>query len=206
MNNLKLKGDVQKWQVECMQCIEEIFESKCTMMDYALMCVMKSLDGRARTMQYKIADDINKQEITDQTNVYDMVQSYASSMASVGENNSENKVNAATSGKEKDKESDTDEFSGNCYVCGKKGHKSFECPDRHKKSRAKPKPKHKSKKKEVSSSDESSSSSDCEEAGHKKNSKTKDGKVGVVASTAIAPFTKEEINMMMEQFKTQRAK
>ena len=68
-----------------MKVIKELFDCRCTIMDLALICVMKSLDGKSRTMQHQIANDINNSDITDQTNVFDMVQKYASSMASVGD-------------------------------------------------------------------------------------------------------------------------
>ena len=83
MFQLKHKGDVQRWELDCMKLIKELFESKCTIMDLALICVMKSLDGKSKTMQYAIAKDINGMKITDETNVFDMVQRYASEMAAV---------------------------------------------------------------------------------------------------------------------------
>ena len=85
MSNLKHNGDVQVWQVATVVNIKELFDSHCSIMDYALHCVMKSLDGKSKSIQYKIAEDINNQEISDTTNGFDMIQSYASAMAAVGD-------------------------------------------------------------------------------------------------------------------------
>ena len=53
MDKLTMKGDVQQWQIDTIAAISELLESKCTIMDYALMCVMKSLDGKSKTIQYR---------------------------------------------------------------------------------------------------------------------------------------------------------
>ena len=95
MDKLQLHSDVQLWHVQALTAIQELFDSKCTIMDYALMCILKSLKGKSKTIQYRIADDINNNEITDATNVFDMLQNYCTSMASVGDGvaNQTNNVN-----------------------------------------------------------------------------------------------------------------
>ena len=66
--------------MSCLKLAAQSWTTHCT-----ALSVMKSLDGKSKTIQYKIAADINGQDITDQTNVYDMLQEYASSMAAVGD-------------------------------------------------------------------------------------------------------------------------
>ena len=72
MDKLEHKGDVQQWQIDSVTYISDLLDSKATIMDYVLHCVMKSLAGKSKTIQYRIADDINKNEINDATNIFDM--------------------------------------------------------------------------------------------------------------------------------------
>ena len=86
MEQLKFKTDVHDWEVETISSIQELLDSGCTIMDYALSCVLKSLQGKSKTIQYRIADDINHRDTNDsERNVFDMIHSYAASMASVGD-------------------------------------------------------------------------------------------------------------------------
>ena len=118
------------------------------------MCVMESLDGKSKTMQYKIAEDINNKDIDSQTNVYDMLQSYAAAMASVGDGKPKPVMNVARLGKqakqklqkqleqEESDSSSTDgdsgaEFQGHCNHCHEWGHKWADCPQRRRKSKKK---------------------------------------------------------------------
>ena len=134
MDNLQMKGDVKQWHIEAISAIKELFNSKCTIMDYALMCIMKSLSGKSKTIQYKIADDINTQEITEFTNVFDMIQEYCSLMSSVGDGNSK-PTNYTEEEKQRfkaKKEAERKKAAANnggkkCTYCGGKNHKAAEC-------------------------------------------------------------------------------
>jgi len=85
MDTLQWNGDVLAWQSDAMRMIKELLDSGVSIMHFVLSRVMKSFDGKLKTIQYKIAEDINGREINDQTNVFDMVQSYAADIATVGD-------------------------------------------------------------------------------------------------------------------------
>ena len=82
------------YQVEAMTTIRELFDSKASIMHYAISRVMKSFDGKSKQIQYKIAQDINSRNVDDNLNVFDLVQEYCSAMAAVGDGRS-NPVKAA---------------------------------------------------------------------------------------------------------------
>ena len=65
MNQLQYKGDVSTYQVEAMNCVKEVYDAKCTIMDYILSRVMKSFDGKSKTVQFKIAEQINNAPVSD---------------------------------------------------------------------------------------------------------------------------------------------
>jgi hypothetical protein len=102
MDGLTYKGDVQKYQIEAMQKVAGIFDSKVTIMDYILMRIMASFDGKNKTIQHQIARDINERGDEDDVNIYDMIQGYCSEIASahrgwkskIGDQHREGKVRA----------------------------------------------------------------------------------------------------------------
>jgi hypothetical protein len=135
MENLEFRGDVQKYQIEAMKKVNAIFDAKCSIMDYVLMQIMRSFDGKSKIIQHKIADDINNHKIDDKLNVYDLIQRYCSDMASAGEG-TQKVINYVDKGKcgncgirghteakcrRKNKE------KVECYKCGKRGHYAYEC-------------------------------------------------------------------------------
>lgn len=85
MDALQYKGDVHKYQIESMDAVREVFDSKCSIMDYILSRVMKSFDGKSKTVQFKIAEDINSKVVNDKLNIFDMIQGYCADIASVGD-------------------------------------------------------------------------------------------------------------------------
>ena len=109
LDKLEFKGDVQVYQITAMKLIQELLDSKCTIMDYILMRVMRSFDGKSKTIQYKIADDINNKVVDENLNVFDLIQSYCSDMASMGDN----KLNVVKNVK--------------CTLCKKTGHEKKDC-------------------------------------------------------------------------------
>ena len=85
MEKLKFTGDVQAWQITAIKLIKELMDSKVSIMDFAMANLMKSLDGKSKTIQYSIAARINNDEITTVESLYDMIQEYACAMSSVGD-------------------------------------------------------------------------------------------------------------------------
>ena len=84
------------------------------------MRVMRSFEGKSKTIQHKIADDINSPEgITENTNVFDMVHGYCRALATVGD------------GKSHPVKTVNDDVV--CHKCNEKGHCANECPKRYKK-------------------------------------------------------------------------
>ena len=71
---LTFDGDVQKFQIKATCMIRELCAAKCTLMDYALHKVMRAFDGKNKSIQYKIASDINNMTIDGDTNICDMIQ------------------------------------------------------------------------------------------------------------------------------------
>ena len=119
------------------------------MMDYALNKIMHAFDGKNKSIQYKIATDINSMQVNDDTNIYDMIQGYCADIAAVGDDRHQ-KINAVDSQegggycgirghKEREyRRKKADEwsgnstgsagrFQGNCHYCDKLGHREADC-------------------------------------------------------------------------------
>ena len=117
---LNYHGDVHAYEVDAMKKIHEFFEAKVSIEDAILMRVMNSFEGKSKTIQHKIADDINSPEgITEDTNVFDMVHGYCRALATVGDGKSHSITVV------------NDEVE--CYKCNEKGHYANECPKKAKK-------------------------------------------------------------------------
>ena len=61
-----------------------MLESDASIMHFDLTHIMKSFNGKLKTVQYRFAEDVNGRVIDDNTNVFDMVQSYATDISSIG--------------------------------------------------------------------------------------------------------------------------
>jgi hypothetical protein len=85
LDQLKFTGNVQTYQIKTMELVHELFDSGVSMMDYALAKIMKSFEGKSKTIQYQIAHDINTKEIDDNLNLFDLIQGYCSQIACVGD-------------------------------------------------------------------------------------------------------------------------
>ena len=85
VDQIAFHGDVTVWQAEVVRSVRELFDSGASIMHYVLSRIMKSFAGKLKTIQYRIAEDINSRVIDDQTNIFDMVQKYAVEIASVGD-------------------------------------------------------------------------------------------------------------------------
>ena len=114
MDALVMKGDVKIWKIKAINALRELFEAKCTILDFGMIAIMKSLSGKSKTMQYKVAEDINSNVASTTSNVFDMVERYASQMAAVGDD----KPSPANL---------TDTKKKVCEYCKKEGHVKSEC-------------------------------------------------------------------------------
>ena len=59
LEKLNYHGDVHAYEVDSMKKIREVFEAKVPIEDVILMRVMRSVEGKSKTIQHKIADDTN---------------------------------------------------------------------------------------------------------------------------------------------------
>ena len=127
MDELNYHSNVHQYQIEAISAAKEIYDAKCTRMDYILSRIMKSFDGKSKTIQYTIADDINSQQIDDETNVFDLMQKYCAMIASVGDGHENNQFNVNDNTSQSQPQDP-------CDFCGTKfkGHTEQEC--RRKKS------------------------------------------------------------------------
>ena len=124
LEKLNYHGDVHACEVDAMKKIREFIEAKVSIEDVILMRVMRSFEGKSKTIQHKIADDINSPEgITENTNVFDMVHGYCRALATVGD------------GKSYPVKTVNDDVV--CHKCNEKGHYANECPKRDKKEKTK---------------------------------------------------------------------
>ena len=118
LNRFQFNGNITVWQTEGVAKIRELLDSKASIMHYILSRIMKSFNGKLKTIQYRIAEDINSRVITDNTNVFDMMQQYAVEIASVGDTTL-NGVNAV--GEEQQAQIPL------CRYCGKSRHLETDC-------------------------------------------------------------------------------
>ena len=115
-DKLTYTGNVMAFQTKFMALTREMENLKCDRKHYAMCKLMRAFDGKSKTIQFKIASDFNQMNIDDpKINMYDMVQSYCSELASVGDGKSG--VNM------------TEEI---CAYCKKPGHAVSDCPKKKK--------------------------------------------------------------------------
>jgi hypothetical protein len=84
-------------------------------MDFALHKIMHAFDGKNKSIQYKIAADINSTIVDDSLNIYDMIQGYCADIAAVGD------------GKQSTVNSVNDSAQPGCGYCKIRGHKEEHC-------------------------------------------------------------------------------
>ena len=119
VDQLSFNGDVTVWQADVVKAVREILDSGASIMHFILTRILKSFKGKLKTIQYRIAQDINSRVIDESTNIFDMVQTYAVDIASVGDsshNNTTAVVEASTRV---------------CTHCGKTGHLEETCFEKY---------------------------------------------------------------------------
>ena len=118
MDNIRFGGDAQVWATTCIMSHRELHDSKASMRHYSLQKIMHSLDGKAKTVQYRIAEDMNALSADDTINIYDLIQEYASMIASVGDSSPKPVMGVQ------------DDL---CHNCGEKGHHANTCTNQNNK-------------------------------------------------------------------------
>ena len=118
MENIRFGGDAQVWATTCIMSHRELHDSKASMRHYSLQKIMHSLDGKAKTVQYRIAEDMNSLAADDTINIYDLIQEYASMIASVGDSSPKPVMGVQ------------DDL---CHNCGEKGHHANTCTNQNNK-------------------------------------------------------------------------
>ena len=84
IDSLSYQGDTQKFQSDFLSAKRELDNCNANMNEYLMCKLMKSFEGKSKTIQFKIADDFNKLD-SDEINFYDLVQGYCADLSSVGE-------------------------------------------------------------------------------------------------------------------------
>ena len=112
MDSFRFKASAQEWAITSITAIKELFGSRASFLHYYLTRVMQSLDGKHKTVQYKIAEDLNALSADDDVNIYDLIQTYASMIASVGESTTKPALAIQ---------------DDRCHNCGELGHHSHQC-------------------------------------------------------------------------------
>ena len=86
LDKLVYTGDVHAFQVTAMNVIREVRASKANMTHLILTRLMKAFEGKSKAVQYKIAEIINSGvEINETLNLFDIIQSLCSDIATVGD-------------------------------------------------------------------------------------------------------------------------
>jgi hypothetical protein len=101
MDDLKFSGDVRVWQTDAVSAIRELLDSQASIMHYMLTRVMKSFKGNLKTVQYRIADEINSTTVDEKYNIFDMIQKVATDIASVGDSTQQRVTTTKGKGKGK---------------------------------------------------------------------------------------------------------
>ena len=106
-DHIKFGTNAQLWATTSITAVRELYSSKASLMHYCLTRIMHSLDGKYKTVQYQIAADLNALNEGDDVNIYDLMQTYASMISSVGDS-----VQKPIMGVQDD----------TCHSCGEIGH------------------------------------------------------------------------------------
>jgi hypothetical protein len=81
---LRWDGSASNYELQLSQKVDSILSSKCTMMDFILMCVLKS--GLPSAVQYEIAGIINQADGHTDIQLYDIIHQVCSKLASLSVN------------------------------------------------------------------------------------------------------------------------
>ena len=70
MESLKFQS-VNQWSIDAMNAVQEIKDSKVTIDDFMLMCLVKSLSGKSKYTQHEIVKDINTLDGVQKMRIFD---------------------------------------------------------------------------------------------------------------------------------------
>ena len=197
MVTLKLNDSVQTWAMEAVMFFQELKDSKVTIEDWALMCVIKSLEGKSKYVQHEIVKDINMSDDGVDVPFFDLIQRYASAIASVEGNNQKPVKRVDGVGNDID---ENGKFVGSladiiCHNCKKKGHLARNCPERTPGNPG-----------NVEIKKFTYKCSKCGKAGHKRKDCPDKGQTGDVdpkpSNAASESFSTEDVMKMMQQLKS----
>ena len=73
MDQISFNGNVTVWQADAVRAIRELLESGASIMHFVLTRIMKSFNGKLKTIQCRIAEDVNGRVVDDNTNVFGMI-------------------------------------------------------------------------------------------------------------------------------------
>jgi hypothetical protein len=157
LDQLTFNGDVHVFQVKAMSVIREVRASKANITHLILTRLMRAFEGKSKTVQYKIAEIINSGvEIDETLNLYDIIQSLCSDIATVGDvkasvNSVTDDVKCNHCGYNHKTEDcrklkalqrktgasgegasfgEPGSFKGTCHKCGVQGHTARFCPSK----------------------------------------------------------------------------
>lgn len=86
LDKIQYSGDPMAFQLSFMMAKREMDECKVTIMDLTFVRLMKAFDGKSKTVQFMIAKDFHRLDLTDENlNFFDLVQGYCSELAAVGD-------------------------------------------------------------------------------------------------------------------------
>ena len=107
--------------------------SKATIEDYMLSCLIKPLNGKNKVVQHEIVKDINNHLFDGALSIYDLIQKYASEMASVDGVRNKQLVNHVVLDDDEDGIDATVNSIKDvaCHACKKRGHHARDCPQTH---------------------------------------------------------------------------
>ena len=112
VENIELKTDAMEWATTSMVRIRELLDSRAGITHYILKSLLNSLDGKCKTVQAKIAEDMAQLDPDDEVNIYDLLQTYATQMSALGYTGS-NQVLVVE--------------DDDCHYCGEKRHHARNC-------------------------------------------------------------------------------
>jgi len=124
-DKLAYTGNALLFQTTFMAIKREMDSCRATMTDYIFCKMMRSFDGKSKTIQFKIAADYNDLDPVhrSQVNFYDLIQRYCGELAAVGDGTRGGAYTVAE--------------SAVCTHCKETGHKVSNCPKLTKATRKK---------------------------------------------------------------------
>lgn len=86
LDYIQWKGVARTYQVDVMNAMREIRACQANMTHLILSRIVKSFEGKSKTIQYKVVEIINSGVDIDETlNLYDIIQSICYDIATVGD-------------------------------------------------------------------------------------------------------------------------